>query len=82
METGRLNRGRVEKADAMRGASVFPAEWGPPVGRPLSKERTQWVLARVQEHRALKRLERRAEREAVRADIFRRQFYLLLTRER
>lgn len=28
METGTLKSGRVEKAAAMRGASVFPAEWG------------------------------------------------------
>lgn len=82
METGKLGNGRVEKADAMRGASTFPAEWGPPVGRPLSEERTRWVLARVQEHRARKRVERRAEVERVKVETFERQRYLLLTRER
>lgn len=82
METGKLKAGRVEKADALRGASVFPSEWGPPVGRPYSEERTRWVLARVREHQVHKRIERRAAVEAVRAENFKRQRYLLLTRER
>ncbi len=82
METGKLESGRVEKADAARGASVFPAEWGPPVGRPLSEERTRWVLARVQEYRSRKRVERRAAAQAVSVENFERQRYLLLTRER
>ena len=79
METGKLHKGRVERAEAMRGASVYPSEWGPPVGHPLSEERTRWVLGRVQEYRAHKRIVQRAEAEKTKADMFRRQFYLLLT---
>lgn len=82
METGRLNMGRVEKAIGKRGMSDFPLEWGVPVGHPLSEERKLWVLARVREYQAHKRVERRAAAEAVKAANFERQLHLLLTRDR
>jgi hypothetical protein len=82
MGTGTLSMGKVEKAAASRGLSPFPPEWGFPPGRPDSEERARWVKARVIEHMALQRVQRRAAAAAVKAEIFQRQLYLLLTRER
>lgn len=80
METARVNMGRVEKAIRMRGMSDFPLEWGVPVGHPLSVERRDWVLSRVREYQAHKRVQDRAKvMAAVKAANFERQRYLLLT---
>ncbi|WP_327302927.1 hypothetical protein OG730_04480 [Streptomyces sp. NBC_01298] len=40
--------------------SSFPEEWGTPPGTPLSNQRAAWVLERVNEHKVLQRLKRRA----------------------
>jgi hypothetical protein len=77
-----LSIGPAEKAIGKRGLSDFPPEWGFPPGRPDSEERARWVKERVTEHMAHKRVQRRAAEQAIKEDNFRRQLYLLLTRER
>jgi len=52
--------GHVEQSEMGRGMGVFPMEWGVPAGSQFSEERKQWVAARVQEHRSLQRLRRKA----------------------
>lgn len=43
-----------EYADGHRGGT-FPREWGPPVGRPFSEERANWIRKMVHVHAPLTR---------------------------
>ncbi|GGW35673.1 hypothetical protein GCM10010381_20610 [Streptomyces xantholiticus] len=76
-----MDVGSEEMANAVRGAGVFPPEWGVPAGRQFSEERARWVRDRVREHMGLKNVQHRAAAQAaIRVEHLRRRMHLHMLR--